>query len=150
MTLMSIWYSASPAPAPGESCAAAASSMMLSADNGHALHPNYTEKCDPTNRPVINGGVLIKYAANQKYATDGCTASWLKSLMNRKGIKYQSFANNSDVTGGSTLGNLSAQRLSIPCVDIGLAQLAMHSAWESAGVSDLDSLMSLFSAFLED
>lgn len=126
----------------------AASSLVVSADNAHALHPNYTEKCDITNRPVVNGGVVIKYAANQKYTTDGGTAACLKDLMDRNSIPYQVFVNNSDVTGGSTLGNLSIQKISMPTIDIGLAQLAMHSSWETAGVDDCRHVLDLFRAFL--
>ena len=131
-----------------EKCMIAASSMVVSADNAHALHPNYPEKCDPTNRPVMNKGVVIKYAANQKYTTDGYTAAYLKDLMDRNGIPYQVFVNNSDVTGGSTLGNLSIRRLSIPSIDVGLAQLAMHSSYETAGVEDCRYAKDLFRAFL--
>ena len=125
-----------------------ASSFMISADNCHALHPNYPEKCDPTNRPRMNGGVAIKFSASQRYATDAESASYLRDLMDRNGIPYQHFANHSDIPGGSTLGNLSAQKLSIPTVDIGAAQLAMHSPYETAGARDTEALSRLFMAFL--
>lgn len=124
-----------------------ARSIMVSADNCHALHPNHTAKCDPTNKPVVNGGVCIKYSANQKYTTDSYSAAFLADLMDRGGIPRQVFVNNSDVRGGSTLGNLSAQKLSIASVDIGAAQLAMHSAWETAGTKDVGYLVQLFKAF---
>ena len=117
-------------------CAVQAASFMLSADNGHSMHPNYPEKCDPTNRPLINGGVLIKYAGNQKYTTDAFSASYLKNILQNAQVPYQLFFNNSNVVGGSTLGNISTSQFSIPTVDIGAAQLAMHSPYETAGTKD--------------
>ena len=128
-------------------CALQASSFMLSADNGHSFHPNYPEKCDPTNKPLINGGVMIKYAANQKYTTDAFSASVLKSIITNAGIPFQVFFNNSDVTGGSTLGNISTSQFSIPTVDIGAAQLAMHSPYETAGTQDTLNLTEGMRAF---
>ncbi|MBO4280123.1 MAG: M18 family aminopeptidase [Spirochaetales bacterium] len=128
-------------------CALQSASFMLSADNGHSLHPNYPEKCDPTNRPVINGGVLIKYAGNQKYTTDAYSGSFLKSILSDAGIPYQVFFNNSNVTGGSTLGNISTTQFSIPTVDIGAAQLAMHSPYETAGTMDTFNLTEGMKAF---
>jgi len=128
-------------------CALQASSFMLSADNGHSFHPNYPEKCDPTNKPLINGGVMIKYAANQKYTTDAFSASVLKSILTDAGIPFQVFFNNSDVTGGSTLGNISTSQFSIPTVDIGAAQLAMHSPYETAGTQDTLNLTEGMRAF---
>lgn len=125
-----------------------ASSFMISADNGHAVHPNYAEKSDITNSPRLNGGILVKYSANQKYTTDASTGSELKSLMNANGIPYQVFVNNSDVLGGSTLGNLSIQKVSVRTADIGVAQLAMHSPYECGGTKDTTALLSLFRAFL--
>ena len=117
-------------------CSLQANSFMLSADNGHSMHPNYQEKCDPTNRPLINGGVLIKYAGNQKYTTDAFSASYLKNILQNAQVPYQLFFNNSNVVGGSTLGNISTSQFSIPTVDIGAAQLAMHSPYETAGTKD--------------
>ena len=130
-----------------ERCAIQAGSFMLSADNGHSLHPNYPEKCDPTNKPLINGGVLIKYAGNQKYTTDAYSGSFLKSILKDAGIPYQVFFNNSNVTGGSTLGNISTTQFSIPTVDIGAAQLAMHSPYETAGTMDTFNLTEGMKAF---
>lgn len=117
-------------------CELQANSFMVSADNGHALHPNYVEKCDPTNKPVINGGVMIKYAGNQKYTTDAYSASYFKMILEKNKIPYQLFFNNSNVSGGSTLGNISQAQFSVPTVDIGSAQLAMHSPYETAGTKD--------------
>ncbi len=123
------------------------SSFMLSADNGHALHPNYPEACDIVNKPVVNRGVLIKYSANQKYTTDAESGAFVRKLMRDNGIPYQVFVNNSDLAGGSTLGNLSTQKVGIRTADVGLAQLAMHSPYETAGVRDVGHLLSLFRAF---
>ena len=131
-----------------EKAMAAASSFMISADNCHALHPDSPEKCDITNKPRMNGGVAIKFSAAQKYTTDAASASTLRLLLEKEGIPYQYFANNSDIPGGSTLGNLSAQKFSIPTVDIGAAQLAMHSPYETAGTKDTEALLRMFSAFL--
>lgn len=130
-------------------CMMQANSFMLSADNGHALHPNYPEKCDITNRPVVNGGVLIKYAGNQKYTTDGQSGSYLKSILKDAGVPYQMFFNNSSVSGGSTLGNISMAQVSVPSVDIGAAQLAMHSPYETAGTQDTFNLTEGMRAFYQ-
>lgn len=127
---------------------AQASSFIISADNAHALHPNYPEKSDPTNKVVLNGGIVIKYSSNKKYTTDAYSASVIRLLMEENSIRHQSFFNNSDIPGGSTLGNLSMEKISIPSVDIGLAQLAMHSSYESAGAEDLIEMDKLFRIFL--
>lgn len=124
-------------------------SFMLSADNGHAVHPNHPEKCDPTNQPVLNGGVLLKYTASQRYTTDGLTGAMFKDLAKKAGVSYQTFFNRSDVRGGGTLGNISANQIAIPAADIGLAQLAMHAAVETAGTRDFDDLVKLAKAFFE-
>ena len=115
---------------------ALAGSFMVSADNGHALHPNCPEKADPVNRPRMNGGVLIKYNANQKYTTDSVSAALMKDICARAGVPWQEFTNRSDLAGGSTLGNISNTQVSLNTVDIGLAQLAMHSPYETAGTKD--------------
>lgn len=125
-------------------------SIMVSADNGHAVHPNYPEKSDITSRPRMNGGILLKYSASQKYTTNAESGAYLRSLMDKNNIPYQLFFNNSDIPGGSTLGNLSSQKVSIKTVDIGLAQLSMHSSFETGGREDILSLFSLFKAFLMD
>lgn len=124
-----------------------ASSMMLSADNAHAVHPNHSEKADPVNRPKLNGGVVIKHSANQKYTTDGISSAILKTILEKAEIPYQVYTNNSNIPGGSTLGNLSAEQISIPAVDVGAAQLAMHSAYETAGVSDTTYLIKAMTEF---
>lgn len=113
-----------------------AESFLISADNCHALHPNHTEKADPTNRPVLNGGVVIKYNANQKYTTDGVSAAKIKMLCMDAKVPCQSYANRSDEPGGATLGNISAAHISVDAADIGLPQLAMHCSVETAGSED--------------
>lgn len=123
------------------------SGMLLSCDNGHALHPNHPEKADPVNRPLINKGVVIKYNANQSYTSDGLTSAIFKNLLDSKKIPYQYFANRSDSKGGSTLGNLSNGHVSILSIDIGLAQLAMHSPMETAGVKDIEYMIQAIKEF---
>ena len=118
-------------------------SFLLSADNGHAVHPNHPEKTDSTNRPYLNGGVVLKYNGSQKYTTDGYSAAIVRQICNTWEIPLQTFANRSDIAGGSTLGNISTAHVSIPSADVGLAQLAMHSAFETAGVKDTEALVQL-------
>ncbi|MDO4322807.1 MAG: M18 family aminopeptidase [Lachnospiraceae bacterium] len=113
-----------------------AGSFMLSADNAHAVHPNHQEMADPVNRPQMNHGIVIKYNANQKYTTDGVSAAVFGSLCKQAEVPFQTFTNRSDMAGGSTLGNISNTQVSMRCVDIGLAQLAMHSPYEMAGGKD--------------
>ena len=118
-----------------------AGSFMVSADNAHALHPNYTDKTDPTNHPVLNKGIVIKFNANQKYCTDAVSAAIFKELCTKAGVPYQTFVNRSDIAGGSTLGNISNTQVPMNTVDIGLPQLAMHSPDETAGVKDTEYLV---------
>ena len=125
-----------------------ANSRAVSADNAHAVHPAHISKSDITNKPKMNGGVVIKYSANQKYTTDGESGAFIKDLMDRNNIPNQYFFNNSDVQGGSTLGNLSTWKVSIRTCDVGAAQLAMHSSYETAGTKDAYNLKSLFKVFL--
>ena len=127
--------------------AALSSSFMISADNAHALHPNHPETSDSANVPHMNGGPVIKMHAGMKYTTDALTASIFREICRRSGIPVQVFANHSDQPGGSTLGNLSASHVSIPTVDIGMAQLAMHSPYETAGVKDTACLIDALTAF---
>ena len=115
---------------------AIAGSMMVSADNGHAVHPNFPEKTDPVNRPHMNAGILIKHSANQKYTTDSVSAALFRDICTRAGVPWQDFTNRSDMAGGSTLGNISNAQVSLNSVDVGLAQLAMHSPYETAGTKD--------------
>ncbi len=118
-----------------------ADSYMISADNGHAVHPNHPEKTDPTNRPVLNGGILLKFSANQRYTTDGLSAAMFKSICKEADVPFQIFFNRSDMLGGSTLGNISTSQVPFNTADIGLTQLAMHSSYETAGVKDFDYLV---------
>ena len=113
-----------------------ASGFMISADNGHAVHPNHPEKADPTNRPCLNGGIVLKYNSALKYTTDGMTAAKLRCLCKKAKVPCQNYVNRSDIAGGSTLGNISTAHVSLPSVDIGLPQLAMHSAVETGGTKD--------------
>lgn len=113
-----------------------AAGYLISADNAHAVHPNHPEKADPTNRPCLNGGPVLKFNCAQKYVTDGVTAAKFRSLCKRAGVPCQTYVNHSDVPGGSTLGNISTSHVSIPSVDVGLPQLAMHSAVETGGAKD--------------
>lgn len=128
---------------------ALAGSYLISADNAHAVHPNKGELADPTNRPYMNKGIVIKYNANQKYTTDGISAAVLKAICERAEIPVQTYINRSDIAGGSTLGNISNGQVSVNAVDIGLAQLAMHSPYETAGVKDFTYLIKLFESFFK-
>lgn len=127
--------------------ASLANSFMVSADNAHAVHPNHTDKADPTNRPYLNEGIVIKYSANQKYTTDAVSGAMFKLLCERAKVPYQVFTNRSDMLGGSTLGNISNCQVAVNTVDIGLPQLAMHSAYETAGVKDTGYLVKVAELF---
>ena len=124
-----------------------ASSYMVSADNAHAVHPNHAEKADITSQPKMNRGIVIKYNANQQYTTDSVSAAIFKRILKNADIPYQEFANRSDIPGGSTLGNLLNQQISLNTIDIGAAQLAMHSAYETAGGKDTSYLIDGLKAF---
>lgn len=127
-----------------------AESFLLSADNGHAMHPNYPEKCDVTNRPIMGKGVLLKFAGNQKYTTDAYSAAKVRMLAREAKIDLQDYHNHSDIPGGSTLGNLLTRSVGVHAADVGLAQLAMHSAYETCACSDLEDLFRLSAAFFKD
>ncbi len=124
-----------------------ANSFLMSADNAHAVHPNYPEKADKTNHPYPNGGVVIKYSANQAYTTDARSGAYVKSLCKKADVPFQIFHNHSDVMGGSTLGNLAILQVPIMAADIGAAQLAMHSPYETCGIKDTGHLVGLFEEF---
>lgn len=117
-------------------CRAVANSFMISADNGHAIHPNYEGKQDPTNHPVLGGGPVIKVNANCKYMTDADSAAVFKVICEEAGVPVQMFVNNSDVAGGSTLGNILTSQIPLRGVDMGAPQWAMHSCRETAAVAD--------------
>ena len=124
-------------------------SFMLSADNAHAVHPNYAAKCDETNRCYLNGGIVVKYSANQKYTTDAVSASVFGEICRRAGVPVMVFHNRSDMAGGSTLGNIANAHLSLNTVDIGIPQLAMHACVETAGARDTDYMVRAMTAFYE-
>ena len=122
-------------------------SFMLSADNAHAVHPNYPEKADPTNRCYLGGGVVLKHGA--RYATDARSAGVFRLICEKAGVPVQEYYNHSSIPGGGTLGQISGRQVSIPTADIGAAQLAMHSPLETAAVADLEALCRAMGAFLE-
>ena len=124
---------------------AIANSFLVSADNAHAVHPNHPEYTDPTNRPVMNGGVVIKHGT--RYSTDGASQAVFAALCRRAQVPVQHFFNRSDMAGGSTLGNIANAHVSVNTVDIGLAQLAMHSCFETAGAKDIDYLIQAMTAY---
>ncbi len=130
-------------------CRMLASSMMVSADNAHASHPNHPELSDAKNAPRMNGGVVIKFNAAQKYTTDGLSAAIFEQILRSANVPVQYFANRSDMAGGSTLGSISNTRVPLLSVDIGMAQLAMHSSYETAGCRDVDHLTEAMRAFFE-
>ena len=111
-------------------------SFLVSADNAHAIHPNHPELADPNNAPVMNGGIVVKFNASQRYTTDAVAAAVFRSVCQRAGVPTQTYYNRPDIPGGSTLGYVSLTHVSVPTADIGLAQLAMHSCYETAGVQD--------------
>ncbi len=122
-------------------CRRLASSLMLSADNAHAVHPNYPDKACPSNRPLPNKGIVLKFSGNQKYTSDGVSAAVFRRICEKAEVPVQVFTNHSDVAGGSTLGNISGTKVAVNCADIGLAQLAMHSSYETGGARDLGYLI---------
>ncbi len=122
-------------------------SFMISADNAHGVHPNHPEKADPTNKPYLNQGIVIKYHGGQKYTTDAWSEAVMKSICKEAEVPYQTYCNRSDISGGSTLGNISQEQISVACVDIGLPQLAMHSAVETAGSKDVEYLVEVAKVF---
>lgn len=124
-------------------------SFMVSADNAHAKHPNHPELADRDNAPVMNGGIVVKWNANQKYTTDGVSDAIFRTICERVGVKTQSYYNRADMAGGSTLGSISNTKVSIPTIDIGLAQLAMHSASETAGAYDIAAMIAALTEFFE-
>lgn len=127
-----------------------AKSLLVSADNAHAVHPNHPEYADANNSPVMNGGIVIKYNANQRYSTDAVSSAIFKSICAKAGVAVQAFANRSDLLGGSTLGSIANTMVPVKTVDIGLAQLAMHSAYETAGARDLDDLVKAMTVYFEE
>lgn len=126
---------------------ALAGSFLVSADNAHALHPNHPELSDANNAPLIGSGVVIKFNAGGRYTTDGLTAGVFRKICQNANVPVQTYCNRADIPGGSTLGAISLGHVSVPSVDIGLAQLAMHSCYETMGAKDLAYLEAAISAF---
>ena len=128
---------------------ALAGSFLLSCDNAHAVHPNYRQKTDTTNCTYMNEGIVVKSHAGQKYTSDAVSIAVFKMICEKAGVPVQFFANRSDEAGGSTLGNLAMAQVSMNTVDIGLPQLGMHSAYETAGVKDVDSMIRAIQEFYQ-
>jgi aspartyl aminopeptidase len=126
---------------------ALASSFLISLDNAHALHPNHPEKSDPTNRTLMGGGVVIKTHANKAYTTDALSSAVIKTVFDRAGVQHQTFFNRSDMRSGGTLGAISLGHVGVLSADLGLAQLAMHSACECVAKSDYSQLITGLTAF---
>lgn len=121
--------------------AMAAGSFLLSCDNAHAVHPNHPEFADKNHTARMNGGVVLKYNASQRYATDAVSAALFQTVCEKAGVPFQRYANRPDMAGGSTLGSIANTQVSLNTADIGLAQLAMHSALETAGARDTACLV---------
>ena len=123
------------------------SSLLLSCDNAHAMHPNHPELSDKQNAPHMNEGIVIKHNANQKYTTDAVSEALFTEICRQANVPVQHFSNRSDIRGGSTLGSIASARVSMNAIDIGLAQLAMHSSYETAGTKDTAYLIDACKAF---
>ena len=137
-------------PDEGQRQDALARSFFVSADNGHAIHPNHPELSDAKNAPALNGGVVLKYNASLRYVSDGFTGALFGEICRRADVPVQIFANRSDKPGGSTLGRLSEAQVPLRGIDIGAAQLAMHSARETAGSRDVEYLSRAMTAFYSE
>ena len=132
---------------PADMARKLASSFLVSCDNAHAVHPNHPEYKDGNHAVYMNGGVVVKYNANQRYTTDGISAAIFGLICERAGVPIQRYANRADVPGGSTLGNIANTQVSLNTVDIGLPQLAMHSAYETAGARDTELMVRALTEF---
>lgn len=126
-----------------------ASSFLVSCDNAHAVHPNHPEYADPNHSVYMNRGIVIKYNASQRYTSDAVSAAIFKLVCESCGVPTQYYANRADMPGGSTLGNIANTQVSLNTVDIGLAQLAMHSAYETAGARDTEYMLCALRRFFE-
>ena len=125
----------------------AAGSFLLSCDNAHAVHPNHPEYADKNHAVRMNGGVVIKYNASQRYTTDAVSAALFQTVCEAAGVPFQRYANRPDMAGGSTLGSIANTQVSLNMADIGLAQLAMHSAFETAGAEDTAHMVQALKTF---
>lgn len=132
-----------------ERCQKIAGSFMASCDNAHAVHPNHPEFSDKNHAVYMNRGVVIKYNANQRYTSDAVSTALFRLICEKAGAHCQLYANRADIAGGSTLGNIANTQVSLNTVDIGLAQLAMHSSFETAGAKDVETLVKALTAFYE-
>ena len=121
--------------------------FAVSCDNAHARHPNHPELSDSQDAPILGAGVAIKYNARQKYTTDGVSGAVFRTLATRAGEKTQKYSNRADMPGGSTLGSISNTKVPILTVDVGVPQLAMHSATELCHMADVDSLANILAEF---
>jgi aspartyl aminopeptidase len=128
---------------------AAANSLLLSADNAHSTHPNHPELADKNHTVVMNGGVVIKYNASQSYTSDAVSSAMFQSICNEAGVPFQLYTNRADIRGGGTLGNIANTQFSLNTVDIGLAQLAMHSSFETAGAKDTEYMVNAMRLFFQ-
>ena len=125
-------------------------SLLVSADNAHAIHPNHPELSDKDNAPRLNGGIVLKFSAPRRYATDGGSAAAFRALCRRADVPVQTMANRSDLPGGSTLGSIAGTLVPVSAVDIGLAQLAMHAAVEVMGAEDYPRLIAAMRQFYKE
>ena len=132
---------------PADMARKLASSFLVSCDNAHAVHPNHPEYRDGNHAVYMNSGVVVKYNANQRYTTDGISAAIFGLICERAGVPIQRYANRADMPGGSTLGNIANTQVSLNTVDIGLPQLAMHSAYETAGARDTELMVRALTGF---
>ena len=133
----------------GEQKRKIANSFLLSCDNAHAVHPNHPEYMDKNHPVYMNRGIVIKYNANQRYTSDAVSAALFQLVCEEAGVPFQRYANRADMAGGSTLGNISNTQVSLNTVDIGLPQLAMHSAFETAGGADTEYFVRALTLFFE-
>lgn len=124
-------------------------SFMVSADNAHAIHPNHPELSDPSSPVTLNGGVVVKFAATLNYTSDGLSAAAFRRICENAHVPTQTFYNRADLRGGATLGHFSLHQVSVPSVDIGMAQLAMHSAYETCGAADVLYLEEAMTAYYQ-
>ena len=121
--------------------------FMVSADNAHAIHPNHPEYADSQNAPVLGGGVVLKFNANQRYTTDGVSAAIFRKVCRKAEVPVQTYYNRADLPGGSTLGNISLSHVSVPTADIGLPQLAMHASYETMAAADVEALVAAMTGY---
>ena len=142
-TLRAVWAATGQ---PDGFAAGMHNSLMLSADNAHAVHPNHADKSDPENRVYLNRGVAIKHHAGQKYATDAVSDALFRLICERVDVPVQHFTNRSDLPGGATLGSIAGTLVPTMTVDIGLPQLAMHASYETAGAHDLAAMIRAMTA----